>query len=206
MYEDGYAIVGFSSFSGPSINADKAKKQAKRIKAEIVIYTSSYERTRSGGMPMMMPNNTTTTMNANVYGSGGVGGFGGTANTYGTTPVVVPFSVDSYHTTAYYFSRVRPEKIGWGLRWNTLTPEQARAVGTNKAMVVYAVVRNSPAFDADIFPGDIILTVGGRDVSSPERSSQVKADFAGQTVPIELIRDGQPKTLQIAIPAPSAIP
>lgn len=205
LLEDGYIAVGTSAFEGPPQNPKNATNQAKKVKAEIVLFSSSYKDTRSGAVPIMMPRNTSTTVNGNVYGSGGWGGFGGTVNTYGTAPVVMPISVDRYSQEAIYFSKLKPEKIGLGLRFSPLPPDQAKALGTNRAILVDVVIRNSPAFYSDIFPGDIILKVGGREVFSSELMSQIKRDFAGQTVPIEIMRDGQPRTLQITIPAVATV-
>ena len=48
---------------------------------------------------------------------------------------------------------------------------------------------------------DIILTIAGQDASTLDRIARIKTDYAGQAVPVEIIRDGQPQTLQITIPA-----
>ena len=198
--EDGYEPVGYSSFVGPPQDPKKAIKQAKKLKAEIIVYASTYESTRSGAMPILIPNNRTTTLTGNAYGSGGWGSYSGTASTYGSTPVVVPFSVDRYNQTAVYFAKIRPEKIGLGLRYSPLDPVKAKELGTNKAVIVEYVIRQSPAFLADIFSGDVVLSVAGRDISSPSNMAQIKADFAGKTVPVEIVRDGQKMTLSISVP------
>lgn len=201
LYEDGYDVIGSSAFVGPPTEPKKSLKIAKKIKAEIVLYSSSYESTKSGAMPMLLPNNSTTTVNGNVYGSGGSGGFGGTVNTFGTKSMVVPFSVDRYNQTAVFFAKLRPENIGLGIRMGNLEPHQAQSLGTNKAIVVLYVIRNSPAFEADLLSDDIILTVAGRDISSSEKIRQVKLEFAGKTVPVEVVRGGTSKILQIAMPS-----
>lgn len=207
LIEDGYMIIGSASFAGPIQDPKKSLKIAKKIKSEIVLFSSSYESTKSGAAPMLLPNNSTTTVNGSIYGNGGFGGFGGTVNRYGTTPVVVPYSVDRYNQTAYFFAKRRPETIGLGIGFDTLEPSQARSIGTNKAIVVQYVIRSSPAFEANLFSGDIILSMAGRDVSSTEKMRQMKIDFAGQTVPVEIVRDGSTKVLQITVPtlvAPTA--
>lgn len=200
LIENGYEIIGSSAFVGPMTEPKKSLKIAKKIKAEIVLYGSSYESTKSGAMPMLLPNNSTTTVNGNVYGGGGAGGFGGTVNTFGTKAMVVPFSVDRYNQTAVFFAKLRPEKIGLGIRLGTLEPHQARSLGTSKAIVVSYIIRNSPAFEADLLSDDIILTMAGRDISSSEKMRQVKVEFAGKTVPVEIMRGGSAKTLNIIMP------
>ena len=82
-----------------------------------------------------------------------------------------------------------------------LEPHQAQSLGTSKAIVVLYVIRNSPAFEADLLSDDIILTVAGRDISSSEKIRQVKLEFAGKTVPVEVVRGGTSKILQIAMPS-----
>jgi hypothetical protein len=207
LTENGYVMIGASNFEGSIEDPKKAKRQAKKIKAEIVLYASSYRGTRSGAVPLMVPNNTTTNVNGNVFGSGGWGGFSGTKNTIGTTPVLVPVSFDRYDQIAGYFSKIKPEFIGLGMYFDWLKPDQAAALGTNKAMLVDIVVRNSPAFDADILSGDILLTLAGQDVSSLERLSKVQTDFANQSVEAKIIRNGVAKTLQIVIaPPPPLVP
>lgn len=204
LLEEGYLIVGVSAFTGAPQDPKKAKRQGKKIKAELILYASSFESTRSGAVPLMMPNNTTTTVTGNVYGSGGWAGVNGTINSYRTTPVIVPYSVDRYNQEAVYFSKMKEDKIGIGLGFKPLDTRMAKIIGTNKAIMVEYVIRHSPAFKADLFSGDIILTVAGRDVSSEELMAQVKADFSGKTVPIDIIRDGEPKTLEITIPVVTA--
>ena len=114
--------------------------------------------------------------------------------------MATPMSFQRYKQTALFLSKLRPEKLGIGVQYSPLSTEQAQALGTNKGIYVNLVVRGSAAFEADLIPGDIILKVAGQDYSTPEKMSRVKADYAGQTVPVEIIRGGQSKTLQIKLP------
>jgi hypothetical protein len=82
LLEDGYEVVGISDFVGPMAEPKKAIRQAKKIKAAIVLFASSYNSTRSGAAPFMMPNNTTTTINGNVSGSAGWGSYGAVSYTH----------------------------------------------------------------------------------------------------------------------------
>jgi S1-C subfamily serine protease len=62
------------------------------------------------------------------------------------------------------------------------------------------VRRGSAAFDADLLPGDVVLSIAGQDFSNKEKMDQVKTDYVGQTVPMELVRDGKRMTLPITVP------
>ena len=181
LLEDGYILLGGASWTGTPEDAKKTAKFAKKIKATIALVNVKYVETVSGGTQvMMMPI---------------IGGYGGMIG--GALPV----SFDRYEQTAYFFVKAKPEKIGLGLRFESLTPSQARAVGSGKGISITSVVRGAPAFDAGVIAGDIIMAVAGQDVSTTDRLVRVKADYAGQTVPVEIIRDGQPQTLQITMPA-----
>ena len=81
-----------------------------------------------------------------------------------------------------------------------MTPEEVQAIGTNKAGVVEFVIRGSAAFDADLIKGDVILTIAGQDFSNKEKMAQLRTDSAGQTVPLELVRNGKRMTLPITVP------
>lgn len=142
-----------------------------------MLFSAIYLDTRSGGtlimpMPMDMPG-----------------------------AMATPMSFQRYKQTAVFLSKLRPEKLGIGVQSLPLSAEQAQALGTNKGIYVDLVVRGSAAFEADLLPGDIILKVAGQDFSTPEKANRVKTDYAGQTVAVEIVRGGEPKTLQITLPS-----
>jgi membrane-associated protease RseP (regulator of RpoE activity) len=179
--EDGYFIIGASSWVGTPEDPKKTAKFAKKIKASVALVRYRYIDTVSGGTQVvMMPI---------------IGGYGGMIG--GAQPV----SFARYEQTAYFFIKSKPENIGLGLWFQNLTPMQVNVLGSGKGISVTAVVRGSPAFDAGVIAGDIILTFAGQDISTRERWDKTRADSAGQTVPVEIIRDGQPQTLQITMPA-----
>lgn len=115
--------------------------------------------------------------------------------------LAVPLSVNRYAQTAVFLSKLQPKKIGLGFRYRYLEPNEIHSVGTNRAVAVVYTIRNSPAFDADILPGDFILSVAGVPITDEERWSRLKVEMKGKLVPIELVRSGQAKTLQIKLPA-----
>lgn len=178
--EDGYIMVGASSWQGGIEDAKKTGKFAKKIKASVALVKVRFIETVSGGTQFMM-----------MPVIGGYGGMIGSAR---------PVSFDRYEQTTCFFAKLKPEKIGIGVRYQPITQSQAKTIGSAKGIAVTLVVRGSPAFDAGIIAGDLIQTVAGQDYSTRDRMDRVKADYAGQTVPVEIIRDGQPQTLQITMP------
>jgi len=177
MLEDGYTILGVSNFVWTTADTKHAAKFAKKLGASVVLIHYRFQETVAGGT-MIMPM---------------IGGYGGALAT--------PINFHRYEQTAYFFAKTKPGKMPYGIWMNDLTTEQSRDLGTSKGVGVQAVVRGSPAFDADLLAGDIILTFAGRDISTPERWDAVKSSHSGQTVPVEIMRNGKRMTLQITAPS-----
>jgi membrane-associated protease RseP (regulator of RpoE activity) len=53
------------------------------------------------------------------------------------------------------------------------------------------IVDGSPAFNADIFPGDVLVAMGSEKVQSPDQYTQLLNKYEGQSVTFRLDRDGQ---------------
>ena len=87
-----------------------------------------------------------------------------------------------------------------GIQPAQLTPELARELGLKETsgVLVYAVTRGGPADRARIVPGDILVAITGKRLSSVEDLFTVlRGHRPGQTVPIELIHDGQRETVEV---------
>jgi membrane-associated protease RseP (regulator of RpoE activity) len=176
MEENGYVNIGYSQWRGQYEDPKKALKKAKKIKAEVVLFAYQYIGSEAGGS-MYMPH------------PGSVPG-----------GLAVPITFHTYDVLAVYLSKMRPEKIGFGIRHRFMTPQEVQEIGTNKAVIVEFVRRGSAAFDADLLPGDAVLTIAGQDFSNKEKMAQLRTDSAGQTVPLELVRNGKRMTLPITVP------
>lgn len=172
---------------------DNALTQAKAVQAELVLVYSKYTGTRSGVMPLTLPDTqtSTTTLSGSAYGSGGYGSFYGTANTttYGSKTMYMPYSVDRYDCLATYWIKMKPPIFGVYVR--DLTPEIRQSIGSNKGLLVNAVVKNSPAFRADILKGDILRKIGDVELYDPASFREIVAKFAGQKVMVDILRDGK---------------
>lgn len=203
MFEQGYWPIGASGFVGPSANVNDALEQAKRVGAAIVVISSKYQSTATGMLPLTLPNNTTSYTNgsANIVGSGGyaTGSYNGLTTTYGTQTTVIPYSVDRYEQVAVYFAPLRRQ--GAGLMVQPLTEAQRQQLRTNQAVSVIAVRTGSPAFLADILPGDAILSIGGNRVYDVETGTQALRSAVGHPSNIVLIRNGEQITKTLTIPA-----
>jgi len=92
-------------------------------------------------------------------------------------------------------------KRAWlGVYMQPLTPDMAEAFGLKSAegALIGDVVPNSPAEKAGIQRGDVVRSVGGTPVKTPEDLSKaVRSKVAGDVVKIEAFRDG--KTVNFSV-------
>lgn len=92
---------------------------------------------------------------------------------------------------------------GWlGVSAQDITEEIARNLGlkTKEGALVAEVFTGEPADKAGMKVGDVIISVGGIPVTSLRSLlSAVARQKVGQKVPVEVLRDGQQKTLWVTI-------
>ena len=92
---------------------------------------------------------------------------------------------------------------GWiGTRIQTVNDEVATALGLDapKGALVGGFLDKSPAKDAGIQPGDVLLQFDGRDVTNARRLSRLVADAqVDKTVPVKVWRKGETKTIMVKV-------
>lgn len=89
-----------------------------------------------------------------------------------------------------------------GIRYGTLTPELAQQydINADHGLVVLQVQPGTPAEQAGLQPGDVILTVDGRDMTQVEDLIAVLHQHApGDTIPIVLERNNQQQTVNVTL-------
>ncbi len=90
--------------------------------------------------------------------------------------------------------------IGVGIQ--DLTPELASAMKLDPraGALVNSVVDGAPAFKANVRPGDVISMVGGKTVhDGRDLIREILNHDIGQTVPLEILRDGKRYGSQVAL-------
>ena len=200
MFTEGYEVVGSASFNGPMNNIHGAIDQAKKVGASIVVANRKYTNTVSGVLPLTMPTTQTSYTNGtvNAYGSGGFasGNYSGTTTTYGSETTYIPYSVTRYDQQALFFAPIK--RVGLGIMPRALTAEEAQALGSQRAVVIRAVRRGSPAYNADILPGDIVRSVNGAAVGDFD---DFRASFhRGAVNHLVLVRAGQTLEKDVNVP------
>jgi hypothetical protein len=186
-----FAPIGNSSFNAGSNAASERqlRSQAEAVHAQVVLISSHYTHMVTGAVPLVLPQTSTT------YVSGSFGT--ATATTYGTETTMMPYSVQRSDFGAVYFVKVR-QRVG--IIAAPLDEVTRKRIDTNSGVSVRLVVEGSPAFVADIFPGDILLSINSDRVQSTEQYVQLLNQHEGQTATLHLNRDGHAidKTIRIA--------
>jgi serine protease Do len=99
--------------------------------------------------------------------------------------------------------RGRVQRGYLGLQFQKLDPVLGRALAADHGVVVIEVHPDEPGAAAGLEPGDVITTVGAADVSDGETLVQaLAAHRPGETVAVEIVRDGRRKTIQAEMTEP----
>lgn len=193
MRENGYKMVGYSSFNASNVDQNGAIAQAKKVHASVVLIYSQYRNTVSGVMPLTLPDiqTSTTSLYGNAYHSGGgSANYSGSATTttYGSKTTYIPYSVNRYNYLATYWVK---RKFRLGVFVIDLTPEIKKEVQSNKGALVIAVVKGSPAFQSDILEGDVLKSIDHTEIYDARGLSNIVAKYEGQNVVITIYRSGK---------------
>lgn len=192
LYKRGYVGIGLSEFNGSKVDWDDARSMARSLGADAVVVYTKYTNTISGATPLILPNTQTsnTTMTGTAYGAGGtVNAYGNaTTTTNGTQVAYVPYSIQRSDYRAVYVVKIRPVFGVWTM---DLSDSQRQQIQSNSGVVVHAVADDSPAFTADVLPGDIITRVNGSPFSGTAAFTNLLQSYAGQAVELTISRNGK---------------
>lgn len=198
MLENGYWLLGESSFNAGPINQNSAIAHAKKVHADTVIVYSRYTNTVSGSMPLTLPNSQTSYHSGSIYGSGGgYANYSGSSTTYGTSTTYMPYHVNRSDYYATFWIETKPMSLG--IHLNNLTDELRRKVESNKGVYIVAVVKNSPAFNADLLNGDIIRKFNNIEVANASHFTNLMADNKKQQIELKIFRNGKTIVKQIQL-------
>jgi len=198
----GFVLIGSATFnSGHNESENAAIQQGVKVGADLVlILNPRYTGSTTTAVPLTVPTTSTSysTGTATAYGPGGVvNAYGsGTTTTYGTSTTMIPITVNRSDYGAAYFVK---RKWSFGAMWRDLNDSERQELESNKGVYVRLVVDDSPAFLADVLPGDIILAIDGAPVLNVASISNMVKVRAGQEVKLSLYRRGArlEKTVQL---------
>lgn len=206
----GYLMLGQASFQGAGRVTDAMlMEQARKVGADIVLYANQYQGADQSAYPLLQyhPGQTTTTVasgtaNASAMGTGGyahaTGSYTGvatstTSGTFSTT--MVPITVHRYSHSATFWRKGRPSIFGVLLE--VIPDPMRRELQRNTGALVTVVIEDSPAFLANILPGDIVIGIDSLDVISPSQLIASLPLFAGREVSVRILRAGEERVVKV---------
>lgn len=202
--QHGYVMIGSSQFnSGRSESDAAAIKQGAVVGADLVLLLDPhYTGSVTTSVPLTTPTTSTTYSSgtATAYGGGqSVTAYGnGTSTTYGTTTTMIPVTVNRSDYGAVYFIKVR---MGLGVWVRELNDAERQQTQSNKGVVILVVRDDSPAFEADLLKGDMLVSVDGKPISGRTSFSAMIVEHKGKQVTLEVMRGGQRLEKKVTIPA-----
>jgi membrane-associated protease RseP (regulator of RpoE activity) len=95
-----------------------------------------------------------------------------------------------------------------GVRLEQVTPalRQQYNLSRDQGVVVVEVAAGGPAANAGMEPGDLLLAVAGRSVSTPEEVSLILNATTENTLPVTILRGESQATLSVDLTPPMVIP
>jgi len=198
MFENGYSLIGVSSFNAANVNQNAAIEHAKKVHADTVIVYSQYTNTESGSMPLTMPNTQTSYHSGSIYGSGGgFANYSGYSTTYGTQTTYVPYNIMRYDYCATFWVKIKSPSLG--VYFDNLTDELRGKIESNKGVYITVVIKDSPAFNADLLRGDVIRKLNDTEVIDATHLVKLIAENKGQQIKLEIFRNDKTIIKQIRL-------
>jgi len=204
MRENGYLLVGRATFQSTHIDEKVALDQARQIGAEVVLVNHQYVTSVTQSVPIEQwdPGQQVTHQETTVVQQGDA------------TPTViqkqsqttvqgefhtsfVDQNVDYYKYAATFWAKAKPSILGVLVK--PLDEKSKTLVGSNKGVRVRAVVKDSPAFEADILRDDILLSLGDEVIRDPDQFFDLVERNQGKEVSVGLFRAGQDLTVKVKL-------
>jgi hypothetical protein len=181
-------LLGVSEFNTSPVSSDLAVEQGEKLTADIVVLYMQYTNTINTVMPITLPS--TTTASTNYYN--GYNNFIGSSQStiYGQSTTYVPMVIDRYNYIATYWKKDnRKPKIG--VVAVDLTDDLKGKLQTNSGCYVEVVIKDTPAFYADILRGDVIFSLNGTRIINSEHLNTILSKIkGGQQINLIIIRNG----------------
>ncbi|MCL1981359.1 MAG: PDZ domain-containing protein [Proteobacteria bacterium] len=203
MYTEGFRPIGTSAWEGPGNQGnDEALAQGKNVGACLVLWKADYSHTRQESIPITTytPGGTSTTIHTgNVYSGSSTGSYSGISTTYnpGTASTqYIPYSVNRYNYLAVYFARLVNDPQKLMIKIESPPDSYMRETDSRSGGLVTAVMKDGNAYKANIFPGDIIMTINGQP-TDPDVSTQTLMKPGANE--LKIYRDGKVITKNINI-------
>lgn len=170
MLNDGYEMLGYSSFETTDVPPSRAVSQAAKVKADAVIVYTKLIAAPTAAMRLQQIKEQSKSQGT----SAGKG------------------EVYSYFAT--YWGKLAPPALGV----HVMQPSKN---DTKPGLTVLAVISGSPAAQAGVAVGDVLLNLAGEPIASAQALQQIAHRHAGQEVALVLRRVNSEKRLHLTLGA-----
>jgi len=171
-----YVLIGLSSFNGAMDTEDALVMQARKVGASLVVTTSKFAETRTISTPLIVPN--------------------------GFNSLVLPYTTHQrrFDQGAAYFVKAT-DKPKFGVYVQDLTPDLRSKIERNAGVVIEIVIEDSPAFAANLLPGDVLIELGGEAVVNKIQVAEVfaRATAKGGICVAKIIRNGYERIVHVQL-------
>jgi hypothetical protein len=200
LLEEGYLPIGRSEFKSNNMYASSALQQGERVGAAVVVIKHKHLGREVQSVPMheWIPDRriTTTETRRSVDSEGR---YRLTHLSEATTVIEgeyetrwVPQAVDTFEFVATFWKKAHPPRFG--VLVSEPSQELRKRIGSNRGVEIKAVVRDSPAYYADLLRGDIILKLEKTDIYGTTGFFEQVQKLAGREVTVSFMRDGKSQT------------
>lgn len=178
LLEDGYDMLGYSSFEAGDVPPEMLTAQAVKLHADLaLVYTK-----RSGEVPASVKLDQAKSRSEKVSPD--------------TPPGKLQnFDQEFYHYFASYWIKLPMPLLGVHVQRDS--KEEATAGGLD----VIAVIRGSPADAAGLRKGDTLLRLGEMELRKPEALTQAAQRYAGQKTELVFSRLGEEQRMTVTLNA-----
>jgi C-terminal processing protease CtpA/Prc len=99
------------------------------------------------------------------------------------------YHFDRFDQAASFWVKKKPPRLG--IVFRDLTQEEKQRNQRNRGAVVFAIVKGSPAFLADVLRGDLVTALGNDDVIDQSSYTQLLDKYSDQDVELHFFRNGR---------------
>jgi len=199
----GYEAIGQSAFNGRIQSEEQLITQAKSVRATLVLLSASFTGTQNISTPLFLPTSQTTYSTGRVNGAYGSAGYSGSSTTYGTAVVPITTQQQKYDQNAVFFVK-STKKLRVGVQFDHLTPELRSRYERNTGVVVAVVVEGTPAFAANLLPGDVVIELNGTPVVDARLFAEQMAALSAKegVLTFKILRNSGERLIAINLPPP----
>lgn len=189
----GYMPIGYSSFSSTNNETkENLLEHARDINACLVLVHTEYGGTVHGVYPIFdyQPPERYRTSFSGTHGNMSFSGQAITqAGSGSITTTWIPYTKEKTNYYVCYFAKARQPILG---ALSIVLPDDIRkSLQRNTGAFVLGVREGSPAFTADIMPGDVIIKTNNSLINSPNDLKAFNVSHQGEDINITILREGK---------------